>query len=124
MMLEKPPHGKPCNQCGLCCMEERCPLGAAIFGPGRDCPALELRFPGFVCGLVANPEKYAIGVVLKHGQRTASEAAAYLVGTGSGCDALLEEEEPDLEWRARVRADVDMLKLVAAIKVWGLKVGG
>jgi hypothetical protein len=40
----KPPHGSPCNGCGVCCMVTLCPLGQHIFGfeLGR-CPALTKR---------------------------------------------------------------------------------
>ena len=55
----KPPHGSPCNGCGVCCMVAPCPLGQHIFGfeLGR-CPALTERDDAtYVCGLVLDPGK-------------------------------------------------------------------
>lgn len=104
-MLTKPPHGSPCNNCGQCCADQRCPLAQIVFGPGGSCPALEMRLPSFGpsfgCGLVDHPERYAPGIVAASGKDTASRAAAYLIGAGRGCDALLRGERPDHAWRAR-----------------------
>lgn len=94
-MLTKPRHGQPCNGCGGCCAAQRCPLAQIVFGPGGRCPALEVQLPAFTCGLIDHPERYAPGVVTRHGARDAGRAAAVLIGAGLGCDALVEGESPD-----------------------------
>jgi len=119
-MLQKPPHGTPCNGCGQCCMSSRCPLGAALFGPGSDCPALEVKLPGFACGLVENPGRYAMDIVFKHGEATVSQAATYLIGAGVGCDALIEGESPNLAWREAYQRFADFDKAKAAARIWDL----
>jgi len=117
-MLSKPPHGSPCNNCGGCCVDRRCPLGQIVFGPGSDCPALEVKLPGFVCGLVQNPARYAPRVVAKHGAETASRAAALIIGAGMGCDALLEGERPNQEWRAWAMQTLDRKQGERAATIW------
>ena len=61
-MIQKPPHGQPCNGCGWCCQAELCPLAQAIFGEPvvRACPALEQDGERYVCGLVAYPTAYEL----------------------------------------------------------------
>ncbi|MFT4012323.1 MAG: hypothetical protein QM682_02760 [Paracoccus sp. (in: a-proteobacteria)] len=119
MILAKPPHGQPCNGCGLCCMAERCPLAVVVFGPGDRCPALEdqggLRFG---CGLIANPLRYAPRLVKRHGGAAVSAAAAVLVGAGHGCDAQTPGEPYDFEAAARMRAGLDHDAAEAAARIW------
>src|SRR6266536_4208581 len=59
--VRKPPHGSPCNRCGLCCMATICNLGQHVFSraeyPG-PCPALEKVGDEYVCGLVAQPRAF------------------------------------------------------------------
>jgi hypothetical protein len=121
-VIEKPPHGQPCNGCGGCCAEQLCPLAAAHFGGSVDrrCPALEPDGDRFVCGLIAHPMAYAMTLTLLHGVDAMSKAAADLVGAGRGCDALLEDEEPDLAFRARMRASRNRALSDRSIKLWGL----
>lgn len=102
----KPLYGAACNGCGLCCMAELCPLGTAVFekleGP---CPALEHDDGRFQCGLVRNPTKYARPwVTQSSGSEGLAEAAAVLIGAGSGCDARLDGEPDDPAWRDHVYA--------------------
>ncbi len=53
--LDKPPQGKPCNGCGLCCIAEVCDLGKEL-GDEERCRALiSLGTGRFACGLVADP---------------------------------------------------------------------
>lgn len=120
-MLDKPPHGAPCNGCGGCCVAQRCPLGTHVFGAGGNCPALEVAFPAFTCGLIQNPAKYAVDITARHGSDAASRAAEILIGAGLGCDALLEGEQPNLAWRARVRAGIDRAEADAAAAIWNLR---
>lgn len=117
-MLTKPPHGSPCNGCGGCCADQRCPLGQIVFGKGGRCPALEMRFPAFTCGLVDNPETYAPGVTARHGAKKAGHAAAILIGAGRGCDALLDGEAPNAEWRAWAVRSLDRDAGAKAAAIW------
>lgn len=105
-MLSKPPHGSPCNSCGRCCQAELCPLGMAVFkrlaGP---CPALQLgEDQALVCGLVVNPLRYELKRTLRAGHDAMSQAAAFLIGAGHGCDAQTADEPRDLAFSARLRA--------------------
>jgi ferredoxin len=73
----KPLYGDPCNGCGLCCIASQCPVSLIIFGQRDLCPALiSNQLGGYVCGLVStgalNP--------------AAREAAAFVIGSGTGCD--------------------------------------
>lgn len=121
-MIEKPPHGQPCNGCGQCCADELCPLGVGVFGEPweRRCPALEPDGERFVCGLVVNPMVYAIAQTLLHGKEVMSRSAAHLVGAGRGCDAQLDGEVADEAFRARMRAQRDPALTKRSLKIWGL----
>lgn len=123
MMLEKPPHGKTCNSCGLCCMDQLCPLATAVFGqmPG-PCPALEPAKPGFACGLVTCPGAYSPEVAQKFGSDAAAKAAAILIGAGMGCDASTPGEIRNESWlkTARARARSIAEQADAAMVIWGL----
>ncbi|MFE1598223.1 hypothetical protein [Methylobacterium sp. ID0610] len=106
--LAKPPYGSPCNNCGLCCRAELCPLGFALFGTWKGpCPAHEAGEHGFTCGLVANPQRYRPARVLARGRSALSQAALRLIGSGVGCDALAEGERPDPGERARFRTAME-----------------
>ncbi|GGF73333.1 hypothetical protein GCM10011319_37330 [Mameliella alba] len=117
-MLTKPPHGSPCNGCGGCCADQRCPLGQIVFGPGERCPALEMRLPAFTCGLVENPERYAPMITERHGKVRAAQAAAVLIGAGLGCDALLDGETPNEDWRAWAMKSLDRDAGAQAAAIW------
>lgn len=121
-MINKPPHGQPCNGCGGCCSEEQCPLGTAIFGTPveRRCPALEKAGERFACGLIVHPMVYAMTLTLLHGTAAMAAAAGHLVGAGRGCDALLDGEEPDLAFRAAMRASRNEKLTDRALRIWGL----
>lgn len=90
----KPPYGSPCNRCGLCCMNELCPLAASLFrrtdGP---CPALLSVGDGYSCGLVLSPERFAPMLAFAEGKDRLSAAAAALIGAGHGCDAQTPGEQ-------------------------------
>lgn len=102
----KPPHGAPCNGCGGCCLDSLCRLAQHVFqnthqGP---CPALTFDSGGrSSCGLVANPSRYAPVVTAIWGGDAASAAASLLVGTGLGCDGLLEGERRDTAFSQALR---------------------
>lgn len=119
-MIVKPPYGSPCNNCGLCCMDQICPLGQMVLGRGPDgpCPALLPARPGHKCGMVADPERFAPEVTGKHGVNAARNAAAHLVGAGYGCDALIEGETPDPDARRRMRLQSSAEKNADALAIW------
>lgn len=117
-MLQKPPHGSPCNGCGMCCADQRCPLGQVVFGPGGRCPALQMQMPGFVCGLLVDPGKYAPDVVARHGEAEAKNAGAYLIGAGYGCDSQLEGEPYNFRWAAWAKAQVNAGDVMSAFAIW------
>lgn len=114
-MLQKPPHGQPCNNCGECCKAELCPLGQLLFrqveGP---CPALVDN----KCGLVSHPMRFAPFRTVAHGAQRMSEAAAHCIGAGIGCDAQLEDEPYDQEFGARIRRNADMPRTARALRLW------
>jgi hypothetical protein len=123
-MLEKAPHGQPCNGCGQCCMEQLCPLGVALFGEpwDRRCPALEpeLGTDRWVCGLMAHPMAYAMRMTLLHGVETMRQTASHLIGAGRGCDAQLDDEPADEAFRASMWAMRNPALTDRCLKVWGL----
>ena len=123
---KKPPHGQPCNRCGLCCMMTLCPLAQHVFGRELGpCPALERDADGTAsCGLIADPGKHALGYTLRAGGReAASDAAKLLIGAGIGCDARINGEEPDRAFYLRAEQwDYENRKAIAkARKAWGMK---
>lgn len=120
----KAPYGTPCNGCGLCCMAEPCPFGRALFGKksGR-CPALEwlAEHGRYACGLVVSPERYAPADRLERfGSRALSEAAAFTVGAGIGCDSQVEGENvgPVRRWFLRRRLRRRHHLRIGAIAAW------
>jgi hypothetical protein len=120
-MLHKPPHGQPCNGCGQCCMAQLCPLAVGVFGEpwDRTCPALEPDGESFACGLVRHPMVYAMGLTLLHGVETMRTAATQLIGSGRGCDAVLEDEEPDQAFRQAMYSQRNSALIDRCLKVWG-----
>ncbi|MGF3025589.1 hypothetical protein ACQVP2_22525 [Methylobacterium aquaticum] len=104
-VLAKPPYGSPCNNCGQCCRLELCPLGHELFGTwDGPCPAHERTADGFGCGLVLNPQRYRPARAMARGRTALSQAAVRLIGSGAGCDALGDGEQPDPRERARFQA--------------------
>jgi hypothetical protein len=122
-MIEKPPHGQPCNNCGQCCAEVLCPLAVGVFGEpwDRQCPALEPDGERFNCGLVVHPMVYAMRQTLLHGAEVMSRTAAHLIGAGRGCDAQLEDEPADEVWRAAMRSMRNVALTDKCLKAWGLR---
>lgn len=99
---QKPPHGAPCNQCGLCCKATLCPLAAHVF-KGRSipqgghiagpCPALFYEGEQSRCGLVAKPAAHApMRLIIEHSAEALGRAASWLIGSGTGCDARIDGE--------------------------------
>jgi hypothetical protein len=99
---KKPPHGAPCNGCGLCCKAVLCPLAERVFGRGDQgpCPALTAENR---CGMVEEPLKWRRAQTWKHGEEKMRGAALLLVGAGNGCDALFNGEPADEAFRLKLR---------------------
>lgn len=97
--LDKPPQGKPCNGCGLCCIAEVCDLGKELGGEERCRALISLGTGRFACGLVADPYRFlpperltswrVIDQLAPGGQGEEALKAHFagLLGTGRGCDA-------------------------------------
>lgn len=120
---KKPPHGAPCNRCGLCCVAAICALGQKVFrrelGP---CPALRYdQESNSSCGLVAEPMTFAPKVALEHGVSAASRAATFLIGTNTGCDARMNGEPINHDFYARLRQwdHENRSETRRAKRVWG-----
>jgi hypothetical protein len=115
LMARKPPHGKPCNRCGACCIATLCPLAVHVFRqpvvPG-PCPALRWNGPDAVCGLAAAPRV----------PPDMREAARWLIGADTGCDARFNGEPADPAFYDRLKAwdRQNAPEVAAARATWGL----
>jgi hypothetical protein len=123
--MDKPPHGLPCNGCGKCCETILCPLAFTQYhywqGP---CPALTPTEDGKkICGLITDPELYFPARVRRWGLFKVKQATSILIGSGMGCDARVEGEPINTEFKARaikyyetIKAEIRQAKIV-----WGIK---
>src|SRR6266404_1033541 len=92
MLERKPPHGAPCNQCGLCCVATKCDLGKRLFGSAvGPCPALEPD----------GEEKYRCGVIAATTDKKLHDAALIILRVGEGCDARFNGEWINHEFHAK-----------------------
>lgn len=120
----KPPHGQPCNHCGICCIATLCPLGKHVFrrqmGP---CPALAYDDDLHAsCGLVTDPMRFAPERTAAKGDDTMSAAASLIIGASTGCDARINGEPRDTSFDQKLRI-LDRLNkdAVAQSKLtWGM----
>lgn len=121
---KKPPHGQPCNRCGLCCMITLCPMGRQVLrqveGP---CPALTFDKDGSRCGLVDHPNLYAPVVTERHGLEAASAAAAFIIISGVGCDARINGEPINDAFNRKLdaRDAANQSKIAQAKFIWGIE---
>lgn len=119
--LTKPPHGSPCNACGICCETMLCPMGRAVFqrreGP---CPAMEQEDHKFLCGLAAHPARYVPEKTEKHGEQAMARAAARLIGSGHGCDFNFEGETVNGAFDSRMRKYASHGDHARARKIWNV----
>jgi|SRR5215472_3999387 len=112
MFEKKPPHGSPCNRCGVCCYVVQCELSRHVFGDlGRGpCPALSPDGDDYKCGLACE------GPLIKR------QATAVLIGAGDGCDARFNGEPVNLAFNQRL-AKLDQeraAEIRTARIVWGM----
>lgn len=128
MKLAKPPHGAPCNGCGLCCQHELCQLGIFVFDKATGpCPALTPADGGrFICGLVASPATWSPVRTALHGVKTMAEAALFLIGSGVGCDAHLIGEPVNLPFRRWLsqQRERQWRKVERSMRAWGVPLDG
>jgi hypothetical protein len=118
MVQKKPPHGSPCNNCGLCCHSSKCDIGRALFG-ASDGPCPALRFDterNSFCNVVANPQLYT-----KHDTEKARAAAKLLLYAGMGCTMRINGEYNN-EFVLRLHSfDAHHEdELDAAVELWGM----
>lgn len=87
---DKPPHGAPCNRCGVCCAAEPCPVGQLIFRQRRGaCPALEWQGTAYACALLTNPER-TLSWLPKRWWPLAQRCFSRWIAAGKGCDSTSE----------------------------------
>lgn len=90
----KPAYGQPCNGCGMCCIAVQCPISIALFGDSDVCPALTEAGNALACGLMIDTGAY-VPDMTRWGGKVLTEAFALMIGSGIGCDGLLEGEARD-----------------------------
>lgn len=122
---ERPAYGAPCNGCGVCFIQEPCPLAVRVFRIGYQsgrCPALEHDAGAYRCGLVVNPGRYAKARAVARGRKALADAAALLVGAGLGCDYRTEASAETDEIRSRMATTVRTRRKDAdrAAIAWGV----
>jgi len=125
--LKKPPHGAPCNGCGLCCRSECCTLSTMLFKTAEGpCTALIEDGDGARCGLVEHPQLYAPIRAAVVGVARLREHALFMIGAGIGCDAHLDDEPFNLAFATQMvrRVDRARRKLDRALAAWGLQQQG
>lgn len=111
-LSNKPPHGAPCNRCGLCCLTSLCQLAQLFFDrpelPG-PCPALVEDADGkFGCGLVQRT----------HGPL--QKAALLMINADNGCDARFNNEPRNEAYTAKMNEQDqnNWLQIGLAIHLW------
>lgn len=125
-MIDKAPHGTPCNGCGRCCLEEPCVLGSLVTEKlTGECPALQWRDEHACCGLVATPADYSPFRAHLVGAQLLSEAAMVLTGSGIGCDSHFDGEKKNHAFLKHLRRMqtryADLMN--DALALWGFRVG-
>lgn len=94
----KPPEGKPCNGCGVCCLAAPCPVGMLVSRRSSG-PCAVLRWDDgqrrYRCGLLGAP---AATGPRWWPARVGSAWARRMISAGSGCDSSLvvDGDEPAL----------------------------
>jgi hypothetical protein len=120
MLERKPPHGQPCNQCGLCCYAMPCALGAALFATrAGPCPALRFQDNGdSYCDVVAHPEQYS--ATARRAPQFMRLAALSLIRAGDGCDCRVNDEPCNEAFEARLDANDDPRLCAQARYLWAI----
>jgi len=98
----KPPLGAPCNGCGVCCLDQPCPIGILLSGRRRGaCVALRwhAELAVYRCGAIAQPAQ-VLAVRLPAPLRPLARPLAPVlaafarrsIALQTGCDCDLEVE--------------------------------
>jgi hypothetical protein len=84
--IQKAKYSEPCNNCGICCELEQCPIAELAYPDSPlPCPALKKCGDKMICGLVHAEDALGIDKVI-----------ARSLGIGCGCsmpDVGTEEDE-------------------------------
>jgi len=96
----KPPLGAPCNGCGVCCLDQPCPIGVVLSGRREGaCAALRWNpeLAAYRCGAIAQPAQVLAVVLPVSLRRLARPLAPVLaalarrsIALQAGCDCDLE----------------------------------
>jgi hypothetical protein len=106
MIDSKPPHGSPCNKCGICCMSWKCELGRWLFGDTVSrCPALKIVPGGYECGVIHDPRSYDSIRTAIHGEDRMRKSALLITRAGQGCDARVNGESINHAFNSQLDRD-------------------
>jgi hypothetical protein len=89
---EKPALGRPCNGCGVCCLDEPCPVGMVVSRRRRGaCSALEWQpmQSQYRCGMAAHPQAYLTWLPA-WAVPWAQRGVLRWIAAAKGCDSTLE----------------------------------
>ena len=93
----KPAWGQPCNGCGVCCLQEPCPVGALLSRRRHGaCDALRWSNAAqrYHCGLLSQPTE-VLPRILRPLATPIRHAARRWIAAGLGCDCDTEVEARD-----------------------------
>lgn len=98
----KPALGAPCNGCGLCCLDQPCPVGMLLSGRRHGACAALRWDPGqaiYRCGAIAEPAQVlaaalpgAMGRLAKPLAPALAAFARRSIALDAGCDCDLEAQ--------------------------------
>tara|TARA_R110001599_G_scaffold272028_2_gene473222 strand:+ start:91 stop:435 length:345 start_codon:yes stop_codon:yes gene_type:complete len=96
----KPAFGRPCNGCGVCCLDQPCPIGVVLSGRRQGaCSALrwDAAQALYRCGAMAQPSQVLADRLPRRLRRLAVPLAPLLaalarraIALDAGCDCDLE----------------------------------
>ncbi len=90
----KPAWGQPCNGCGVCCLQEPCPIGVVLSRRRHGaCVALRWSDPAgrYHCGLLSQPTE-VLPRLLHPLAPSIARTAHRWIAAGVGCDCDTEVE--------------------------------
>lgn len=122
-LLDKPPHGAPCNNCGLCCAYSLCFVGREILGPEAKapCPALISNGDGrHLCGLMISPQDYRPEQAKAVGIESMQRAAQELIGAGAGCGWKYDSEPRNQHLKKSGLTKLSNKEVIKLLQVWGI----
>jgi hypothetical protein len=90
----KPAYGLPCNGCGVCCLDEPCPVGRLVSRRRRGaCVALEwsASAKNYRCGMVEHPAEHLPWLPAR-AMPWVRRLVLRWIAAAKGCDCTLEVE--------------------------------